>query len=78
MPCSVAKKSLSKQVGRGQIKEGLACIIIQEHVYKSGHGISNDNEVAASFGQELGHPARLTRRNYTKKTEFYKKKKKKI
>ena len=74
MPRRVAKKSLSKQVGRGQIKEGLACTIIQEHVYKPGHGISNNNEVAASFEQELGHPAHLTRTNYTKKTEFYKKK----
>lgn len=74
MPRSVVKNSLSKQVGRGQIKEGLACTIIQEHVYKPGHGISNNNEVAASFGQELGHTAHLTRTNYTKKTEFKKKK----
>ena len=74
MPRSVAKNSLSKQVGRGQIKEGLACTIIQEHVYKPGHGISNNNEVAASFGQELGHTAHLTRTNYTKKTELKKKK----
>ena len=78
MPRSVAKNSLSKQVGRCQIKKGLVCTIIQEHVYKPGHGISNNNKLAASFGQELGHPAHLTRRNYTKKTEFYQKKKKDI
>lgn len=69
-------KSLSKEVGRGQIMEGLACTIIQKHLTTGLERVSEIiPEMAASSGQELGHPARLSRRNCAKRTIFAKKKK---
>lgn len=67
-------KSLGKQVGRGQIMEGLACTIIQKHLTTGLERVPEIMpEMAASSGQELGHPAHLTRRNCDKRTILAKK-----